>query len=149
MDNLDEIIKNSAVIEIHSDYKKGTIKENQHLVDVSVLLGAYSYDIGGVKKTVPVLSEVKRFDDGTSRVYLIVSSSGFDASTQNKKEAGVVVSSPKSVNNGTWSTSLIPATYSIARMIENVNTRDENILKYFPDSMLSESQKVAKERALV
>ena len=146
--NLDEIIKNSAVVEIHSDYKKGTIKENQHLVDVSVLLGAYSSDIGGVKKTVPVLSEVKRFDDGTSRLYLIVSSSGFDASAQNKKEAGVAVASPKSVNNGTWSTSLIPATYSISRIIENVNARDENILKYFPDSMLSESQKAAKERAL-
>lgn len=133
--NLDPLLENAVLLEVHRDKAKDTPKENPQLVQTYVLLSAYTEG----DSVTPVQFEVKQFVDDQNRLYLAV------ALTKIKK-TGVM---DDTILENQASTRLLPVSdISISRLIENINPSDENFFKYVPDAMLTEEQIRAKDRAL-
>ena len=133
--NLQPLLDNAVLIEVHSDKAKGTAKENARLLQTYVFLSAYAEG----NTVTPVQFEVKQYVDDQNRLYLAVA--------MTKIETGVLGdTAPRNEER----TRLIPVSdISIARLIENINPSDENFFKYVPDNLLTEEQRKAKRRALV
>ena len=66
--NLDPLLENAVLLEVHRDKAKGTPKENARLVQTYVLLSAYTEG----DSVTPVQFEVKQFVDDQNRLYLAV-----------------------------------------------------------------------------
>lgn len=132
--NMQSILDNAVLLEIHSDKAKGTPRENTQLMQTYVLLSAF-LDGGNVS---PVQFEIKRYIDEQNRLYLAVALT--------KIEADVL---EDTVTDKRSPTLLLPAsTYSIPQFIKKINPIDENFFKYIPDEMLDDEQIAAKRRAL-
>lgn len=132
--NLQPLLDNAVLIEVHPDKAKGTPKKNARLLQTYVLLSAYAEG----NTVTPVQFEVKQYVDDQNRLYLAVA--------MTKIETGVLSdTAPRNEER----TRLIPISdISIPRLIENINPTDENFFKYIPDSMLTDAQRNAKRRAL-
>ena len=172
--NLQPLLDNAVLIEVHPDKAKETPKENAQLLQTYVLLSAYAEG----NTVTPVQFEVKQYVDDQNRLYLAValtkietgvfsdtaprseertrlipvSDHGIaqDGTNVNPKEKKRQASSGDTIlDQRQASTLLIPISdISIPRLIENINPSDENFFKYIPDSMLTDAQRGAKRRAL-
>lgn len=132
--NMQEILDDAVLIEIHSDKAKGTKKENARLVKTYVLLSAF-FDNNSI---VPVQFEIKHFVDNHNRLYLVAALT--------KVETGVM---GDTVHQNDERTRLLPVSkISIPHLISKINPKDANFFKYIPDELLDARQIQAKERAL-
>lgn len=132
--NMQKLLDNSMLLEIHTDKGKGTPRENPQLIQTYVLLSAFRE--GNLIK--PVQFEVKQYVDNNNRLYLAVALT--------KIETGV---KGNTIPQNEASTSLLPVSeISIADLFKNVNIKDAKFLKYAPDQFLSKEQIKAKEREL-
>lgn len=130
--NIDGILKNSVMIEQHSDKYKGTTRENRNLESTSVLMGIFKDG----NNIIPVQFEIKKASEG-GQLYVTVA--------MTKIEAGVLGGA---VDNN-QAPLLIPASnYSIADIVSKINPVDKHFLKYIPSSMLTEQQRITKMEAL-
>ena len=133
--NIDDILGSAILIEQHSDYYVETARANEHLINNSVLLGAF-YDGENI---VPVLFEVKKYDNTPDgRLYLTV--------TLTKIKADV-----RTGENQTESDepSLLSAfDYSIADIFKEIKPEDDSFLKYIPGQFLNDGQRTAKAKAV-
>lgn len=131
--NLEKILDNAVLIEVHGDKYKGTSRENENLEAVYVLLGAFKDE----SHIIPVQMEIKKSSDVGGRLYMTVALT--------KIEADVLGSTPENIQTR----SLISAsTYSISDIVQKINPKDAHFLKYIPDKMLSTEQIQAKKVAL-
>ena len=135
MSCFNELVENAVPIEIHSEKKAGTVKENKDLIQTYVLVSAYLDE----KKIVPVQFEVKEFRERNNSLYMTVVLTKIDPEVL---EAGV----PGKTGN-------VPPLFSgsnvsLRYIFENVNEKDGRFLKYVPDGFLNDSQKEAKKKAL-
>ncbi len=132
--NMQGLLDQSVLLEVHSDKAKGTALENPQLVQTFVLLSAFQ-DNGTIT---PVQFEIKQYVDNNNRLYLAVALT--------KIKTGVM---DDSIPENQASTHLLPvSTISIPDLIQKINPRDENFFKYAPDAFLSDKQLEAKRRAL-
>lgn len=132
--NLQAILDRAVLLEVHNDKAVGTSKENSRLLQTYVLLGAFQEG----NFCTPVQFEIKQYTDNKNRLYLAVALT--------KIETGVV---SDTAPQGEGRTRLLPVSdYSIAELIQKVNTADENFFKYIPDEFLTPEQLEAKRRAL-
>ncbi len=131
--NLEKILDNAVLIEVHGDKYKGTSRENENLEAVYVLLGAFKDE----SHIIPVQMEIKKSSDVGGRLYMTVALT--------KIEADVLGSTPENIQTR----SLISAsTYSLSDIVQKINPKDAHFLKYIPDKMLSTEQIQAKKVAL-
>lgn len=132
--NLQAILDRAVLLEIHTDKAVGTSKENSRLLQTYVLLGAFQEG----NFCTPVQFEIKQYTDNKNRLYLAVALT--------KIETGVVSDTAPQEEGRTR---LLPVSdYSIAELIQKVNTADENFFKYIPEEFLTPEQIEAKHRAL-
>lgn len=135
MSCFNDLVKNAVPIEVHTDKKAGTVRENKNLKQTYVLASAYRDG----RSIVPVQLEVKEFHDAGAKLYLDV--------VLTKIEAEVLGTT--SASNAGGPLSLLPASaISLRQIFENVNPADGRFLKYVPDGFLNEAQKNAKAQAL-
>ena len=127
--NIDPIISKAKVIEAHNDMYKGTIREENGLESVYVLLGAMVED-NAVK---PVHIDIKQYQS-LNKVYLAV--------TLNK------IAEVEGMLENNSSAPLFPAVdVSLAQIFKNIKP-DQSVLKYVPDQFLSEEQLSGKAELL-
>ena len=133
--NMQQILDSSVLLEIHKDKAKGTLKENQRLLQTYVLMSAFAE---GAYIT-PVQFEVKQYIDNENRLYLAVALSKIEKTS---------VMDDTVLTKGER-TRLLPAfDYSISDFIKKINPSDENFFKYIPDELLTDEQKDAKASAI-
>ncbi len=133
--NLQKLLDNSVVLEIHSDKAKGSPRENRNLKKTYVLFASF-LDGEYIK---PVQFEIKEYTDNNNRLYLAVALT--------KIETGVVGNTVLEKNQA--ATNLIPiSTVSISDLFAKINPSDKNFLKYIPDQFLDKNQLEAKKEAL-
>ena len=130
--NLQKLLDNSVLIDIHSDKGKGTERENKQLVQTFVMVSAFADN----NSIVPVQFEVKQFIDNANRLYLAVALT--------KIETSVMGNTTPDKNQA--STYLLPvSSISISDLFSKININDENFFKYIPDGFLSGEQIEAKK----
>lgn len=135
MSCFNDLVENAVPIEVHTDKKAGTVRENKNLKQTYVLASAYRDG----SSIVPVQLEVKEFHDTGAKLYLDV--------VLTKIEAEVLGTT--SASNAGGPLSLLSASaISLRQLFENVNPADGRFLKYVPDGFLNEAQKNAKAQAL-
>lgn len=135
MSCFNDLVENAVPIEVHTDKKAGTVRENKKLKQTYVLTSAYRDG----SSIVPVQLEVKEFHDTGAKLYLDV--------VLTKIEAEVLGTT--SASNAGGPLSLLSASaISLRQLFENVNPADGRFLKYVPDGFLNEAQKNAKAQAL-
>ena len=135
MSCFNDLVENAVPIEVHTDKKAGTVRENKKLKQTYVLTSAYRDG----NSIVPVQLEVKEFHDTGAKLYLDV--------VLTKIEAEVLGTT--SASNAGGPLSLLSASaISLRQLFENVNPADGRFLKYVPDGFLNEAQKNAKAQAL-
>jgi len=132
--NMQVLLDNSVLLEIHTDKAKRTDKENSRLQQVYVLLSAYKEN----GRITPVQFEVKQYIDNKNRLYLAVALTKIEASVMGDTAL------PKEERTRL----LLTSEYSIPQLIEKINPSDENFFKYIPDEFLNDAQKNAKRAAL-
>lgn len=132
MSCFNEIVYNAILIEVHTEKKTGTRKENPDLKQVYVLASAYKDG----KNIVPVELEGKEFKQRENSLYMTVVLTKIDLEVV---DTGV----PNNAGNvpHLFSRSII----SLKQIFSNVNPKDGHFLKYVPDGFLNEAQKKAKE----
>lgn len=135
MSCFNDLVENAVPIEVHTDKKAGTARENKKLKQTYVLTSAYRDG----SSIVPVQLEVKEFHDTGAKLYLDV--------VLTKIEAEVLGTTSASDAGGPLSL-LSASTISLRQLFENVNPADGRFLKYVPDGFLNEAQKDAKAQAL-
>ncbi len=135
MSCFNDLVKNAVPIEVHTDKKVGTVKENVGLKKVYVLASAYRDG----NSIVPIELEVKEFLDRDSSLYMAV------VLTKINPE---VLDTRLTTDSGEVSSLFSGFTISLQQLFQNVNTKDARFLKYIPDGFLNEAQKQAKQEAL-
>ena len=141
--NLQKLLDNSVLIEIHGDKGKGTPREVKQLLRTYVLIGVMKD--GDFLKSVQF--EVKQYVDDNNRLYLAVALTKIKESTIIKTETSVMGNSILDKNQ--VSTNLLPVSnVSIADLFAKINPLDMNFLKYIPDQFLNAKQIEAKNVAL-
>ena len=156
----EKVIQGAVPVEIHSDRYKGTYREDRLLKQTYVLLGAYrdgNPDTGELDM-VPVLFQIKEFSKGNqpNKLYVTVTAKKTEAEGHSATTAEV---SPRDEN-----ATSTPVGFTIAKrsrevkekqaicevknLVQSLNAGDGWMLKYFPDSWLSEAQKQSKQAAL-
>ena len=135
MSCFNDLVENAVPIEVHTDKKAGTARENKNLKQTYVLTSAYRDG----SSIAPVQLEVKEFQDTGAKLYLDV--------VLTKIEAEVLGTTSASDAGGP-SSLLSASTISLRQLFENVNPADGRFLKYVPDGFLNEAQKDAKAQAL-
>ena len=133
MAGTDEILRNAKLIEDNTDKYKGTTRENPNLINVSVLLSAFSDG----DYIIPVQFEIKNTSDYGGRLYLTVALTKIKADVLDRTSG----------KNASTS-NLVSATYKIADIAKEINPKDKHFLKYCPNQMLSPAQIEAKNEAL-
>ena len=132
--NIQPLLDNSVLLEIHADKAKGTSKENPQLLQTYVLLSAFREG----ETITPVQFEIKQYVDDNNRLYLAVALT--------KIETDVI---SDTILENQASTRLLPVSdISIPQLIAKINPKDENFFKYIPNDLLSAEQIEAKKRAL-
>lgn len=132
--NLEQILDNAVLIERHGDKYAGTVRADNQLESVSVLVGACRDG----DSIIPVQMEIKKTSNRGGQLYVTVA--------MTKIEADVMGSRP---GNSRGQYSLISASdCSIADLFAEINPQDKHFLKYVPDGFLSDAQKAAKQSAL-
>ena len=135
MSCFNDLVENAVPIEVHTDKKAGTERENKNLKQTYVLTSAYRDG----SSIAPVQLEVKEFQDTGAKLYLDV--------VLTKIEAEVLGTTSASDAGGPLSL-LSASAISLRQIFENVNPADGRFLKYVPDGFLNEAQKDAKAQAL-
>ena len=136
--NLHNILKNAILIEIHSkDRYKDTPREDINFKAGYVLFSAFHTD----EDIFPVKLEIKEKKDSQNILYLLVSMTKI-------KRTGVMESTIDNDKTSTIPLSDTDSIYSLPQIVSKINPKDKHFLKYFPDQMLTESQRVAKYEAL-
>ncbi|MBQ4065839.1 MAG: hypothetical protein IJD10_07035 [Clostridia bacterium] len=131
--NLDKVLENAVLIEVHGDKYANTTRANKNLQSVYVLFSAFQ-DSNGI---VPVQMEIKKSFDTEGRLYLTVAMTRIEADVVGR------------ASGEAQSPSLISAsTYSLAKIFQKVNPADKHFLKYVPNGFLSQKQIEAKKRAI-
>ncbi len=131
--NLDRVLETAVLIEVHGDKYAETIRADENLEAVYVLLGAF----GDGNNIIPVQAEIKKSSDVGGRLYMTVA--------MTKIEADVVGSAPGKIQTP----SLVPASeYSLAEVFRKINPQEGHFLKYVPDGFLSGEQIKSKEVAI-
>lgn len=156
----EKVIRGAVPVEIHSDRYKDTYREDKKLKQTYVLLGAYrdgNPDTGELD-TVPVLFQIKEFSKGNQANKLYVTVTAKKTGTEGHSARASEVS-PRGAN-----ATSVPVNSTIAEkargvkekqvyctveeLVQSLNAEDGWMLKYFPDSWLSEAQKQGKQAAL-
>ena len=132
--NIEKLLNNAVLVEMHSDKAKGTKKENQRLKQVFVLMSA----LQDGNSIIPVQFEVKEYIDNNNRLYLAVA--------MTKIEPDVVGDTVQ--ENQARTILLSGSTISIYDLFSKINPADKNFLKYVPDMFLDDEQKKAKDEAI-
>ena len=130
--SLDELTDEAKVIEVHDDRYIGTLREDQTLKNMYVLLGAYkdgSY-------IVPVEFVIKE-KTGGNKLYLAVTM------TKIKETDVMVAPADLTVSNATNQS----LTLNVAQLIKYVNSSEGEFFKYIPDDLLNEYQRKNKQIA--
>lgn len=134
---LPEICENAVEIEAHTDRYIDTAREDEHLKEMHVLLGAF-YD---GTEIVPVQLEIKEFlpeSKQGNKLYVTVTI----------KEAGVTPRGPAADMADVSFRSRPASVISLTELIRDVKDNTGDLVKYFPDSMLTAEQQAAKEQAI-
>lgn len=155
--NLEQILDNAVLIEKHGDKYAGTVRADENLESVSVLVGAFRDG----DSIIPVQMEIKKASNRGDQLYVTVAMTKIGAdvlgsSPDNRQkyslisapigEADVLGSRP---GNNPGQYSLISASdCNIADLFAQINPQDKHFLKYVPDGFLSDAQKTAKQSAL-
>lgn len=155
--NLEQILDNAVLIEKHGDKYAGTVRADENLESVSVLVGAFRDG----DSIIPVQMEIKKASNRGDQLYVTVAMTKIGAdvlgsSPDNRQkyslisapigEADVLGSRP---GNNLGQYSLISASdCNIADLFAEINPQDKHFLKYVPDGFLSDAQKTAKQSAL-
>ena len=135
--NMDHILDSAVLIEVHSDKYKGTVRENEHLENVYVLLSAYKDG----SRIVPVQLEIKKQNIKNANIlYINVALTKIETDVLESKSNDKIMPNVNSL--------ISVSKYSISNIFANVNTVDKHFLKYVPDRFLTEEQKEAKQLAL-
>lgn len=133
---LPDIIDGAIEIDARTDRYAETDRGDADLKEMHVLLGAFRDG----NTVIPVKMEVKEFKDGSpkeNRLYVAI--------TMNEKEAGISPRSSASLEGPIRSTPASTAT--IADIAALVKDESGSLLKYIPDSLLSEEQIAVKQQA--
>lgn len=131
VNDFDNIVSNAKLIEIHSDkINNGALK------NVRVLASAF----WNGNEVVPVEIEIKEYKQGRSvepKLYMAVTinKEGKTVHGSSTEMAALPVNPPSSIR--------------LTDLVKGVNGRNNDFLKYFPDSMLDETQKEYKRQAIV
>lgn len=137
---LPQICQNAVEIESHTDKYVKTKREDTDLKEMHILLGVFSDE----NNIIPVQLEIKEFKNNANKdhkLYLTV--------TLHTKEAGISLrDSNASFEKETHVRSTPASIYSISDIIANVKDNSGDLLKYFPDSMLSSEQIDIKNDAI-
>lgn len=132
--NMQKLLDNAVLIDVHTDKGKGTNKEKRELSQVYVLMSAMREG----NKIVPVQFEIQQYANNENRLYLAVALT--------KIETGV---KGNTALENQVATSLLPISdISIRDLFSKINTKDRYFLKYIPNQFLNEEQIEAKTRAL-
>lgn len=120
----DTVIENAVGIEVHkrTDYKPDPTLKNVYVLMSVFVDGDYF---------IPVKLEIKEFNDKQNKLYVAIALDGIkktEVSKQGTTEIGVAQSS-RSVN------------ISILDLMKKINPSNTNFTKYFPKSILTQSQK--------
>ena len=133
--NLQKLLDNSVLIDVHSDKGKGTSRNNPQLKQTYVMLSAFNE--GNVTK--PVQFEVMQYVDNNNRLYLAVALT--------KIETSVMGNTMLDKNQA--STTLVPiSNISLTDFFSKINPKDRKFLKYVPNQFLNQEQIEAKNIAL-
>ena len=140
LDNIEDIISNAKLIDSHKDKYKGTVRENEHLIQMDVLVSAYR-DFSGVH---PVHIEIKHLDNAESRTYMTVALAElYDEHGIKKEEV-----SDLRLDECTPTSNLFSSELRLSDILRNGKTNSEDTLKYIPDYYLNKEQIESKRRAL-
>ena len=156
----EKVIRGAVPVEIHSDRYKGTRREDPTLKQTYVLLGAYrdgNPDTGELD-TVPVLFQIKEFstDKRKNKLYVTVtakktgteghSARASEVSLRDEYAASIPANS--TIAEKARGVKKEQATCAVEELVRSLDPTDGWMLKYFPDSWLSEAQKQGKRAAL-
>lgn len=126
MSCFDEITEKAVPIEVHPDRYVGTYRADVNLEHTYVLLSAMR-DGDSILPVELVVRVHKNNQENNLYVALVL---------DNKKKA---VNATRSVANSNGFATM-PSTYNISDIIQRINSKDSDFLKYFPDEMLSKEQ---------
>ena len=132
--NIDAILENAVLIEMHPDKYKGTPRADQTLEGVSVLFGAFRDG----KSVIPVQFEIKKSSSYGGRLHMYVTLAKIEADVT-ERASGLTATDPSLVS---------ASVYKISDLIKKINAESKHFLKYLPDEMLTDLQKAAKKDAL-
>jgi hypothetical protein len=127
LSNFKGVIENAVGIEVHSD----RYKLDPTLKNVYVLVGAFSDE----KRILPVKLEVKRFiDDERNKLHVAVTKTEIEKTTVYARRFGHKpgIPIPRVVSD-----------ISIRQFAKKINSFDGDLLKYFPDRLLTSPQRNA------
>ena len=133
--NLDKVLENAILIEVHGEKFTDTFKADTNLDRVYVLFSAFKDG----ESIIPIQLEIKKLSHEGGRLYMTVA--------MTKIKADVLGRSLGYKNN--LVPSLISASeYSLADIFRNVNQLDGHFLKYIPNDFLTEAQQESKQIAI-
>lgn len=135
---LPDIIGGAVEVEAHTDQYAGTRRHDERLKEMHVLLGAFRDG----SDVIPVQLEIKEFREDVrqkNKLYVTI--------TMKTKEAGITPS-PASSNSEGLVLGTPASKASVADIASLVKDDSGSLVKYLPDSMLSEDQRAAKRAAL-
>jgi hypothetical protein len=127
LSNFKGVVENAVGIEVHSD----RYKLDPTLKKVYVLVGAFSDE----KRILPVKLEVKRFiDDERNKLHVAVTKTEIEKTTVYARRFGHKpgIPIPRVVSD-----------ISIRQFVKKINSFDGDLLKYFPDRLLTAPQRNA------
>lgn len=134
LENFKEIVEGAVLIESHTDRYKNTKREDRTLIQDNILFNAFR--VGDT--IVPVEINIKERRDSIGQAYVTLTVGEIKAEESVAGNRGDLPHIPRETSD----------VYSIARIAQIVNSNYGGVLKYFPDSMLSDEQMKAKEAAL-
>lgn len=135
---LPEICESAVEIETHTDRYVETAREDNHLREMHVLVGAF---MDG-DDCIPVQLEIKEYLPATgmnNKLYVTVTM---------KNEAGVTPRGSTAVSASVSVRSRPASIISLADLIANVKDDTGDLVKYIPDQMLTDEQCEKKKDAL-
>ncbi len=135
---LPEVCEGAVEIEAHTDKYAGTKRMDPNIKAVHVLLGAFSDG----EAVIPVQLEIKEYKPETkidNKLYVTVTV---------KNEAGISSRTDAASWASTNTRNTPASSLSIAEILGGVKDESGDLVKYFPDSMLNDSQMQAKKGAV-
>ena len=131
LDHFDEVLDSARPIEVHSDIYKGTIREDTDLEKTFILLSGFETE----NSFIPVELIIKRFISKTNRLHATVTIGRQEKNSINEATAEI----------DQHYTPPLFSEYSIRQIVEKINPKFGDFLKYIPDRFLNEAQIRAKK----